>query len=406
MYIEDIVDKIIGIGSWLYQGTITFSSYDSKFLYSIDSQLCLGRGLTEKQNILLLKILTKYQSDISKFLSVDVNPFLTTPRYKYPIRTLSQQRTIKIVDDAEGKNKTIQVSFPYDESLVNQIKEYRKNQTSNSRLRLGWSTNAGIVWNTTTTTWDFLLQEDHLSWLHKTFEPAGFQFEDTLKKYIEEIKSIEENVENYVPMIIFEENKFKYINTHKNIPQPTSTDLLEVLFESKKNGISIWDTSIDIALDDISINDCTRQYLKIQNSQEITFDNKIFNLTDLEEIIHNIGRCVFVIPGGTEHDTLTRAHKFLQNSRISEEEITVMFRLDSSAGAMCNHYIKENKLNTPLTDKTKFIFVSSRVPKPLISAKLPIDCIINFGSNNAHYTLKNLLKFHHCIINYTMLKLD
>ena len=70
MYIEDIVDKIIGIGSWLYQGTITFSPYDSKFLYSIDSQLCLGRGLTEKQNILLLKILTKYQSDISKFLSV------------------------------------------------------------------------------------------------------------------------------------------------------------------------------------------------------------------------------------------------------------------------------------------------------------------------------------------------
>ena len=95
-------------------------------------------------------------------------------------------------------------------------------------------------------------------------------------------------------------------------------------------------------------------------------------------------------------------HEYLKLTRYQDEQMTVMFRLDSSSGRMCNDYIKENKLNTPLTDKVKFVFVSGKIPKPLIESGKNFDAIIHFGTNSAHYTLKNFVKSHHNVISMNL----
>jgi hypothetical protein len=87
---------------------------------------------------------------------------------------------------------------------------------------------------------------------------------------------------------------------------------------------------------------------------------------------------------------------------ITDEDMSVLFRLDSSSGAICNEYVKENKLNNPISEKIKIFFISGKVPKPLICSGIEFDAIINLGSNSAHYTQKNLVRNHHCVINYTI----
>jgi hypothetical protein len=64
MYIEDIIDNLVGIGS-LGNARATFlGAYDDTLLSSFDSQLSSGLGLTEKQQALAIRILKKHSQEI------------------------------------------------------------------------------------------------------------------------------------------------------------------------------------------------------------------------------------------------------------------------------------------------------------------------------------------------------
>ena len=76
-----------------------------------------------------------------------------------------------------------------------------------------------------------------------------------------------------------------------------------------------------------------------------------------------------------------------------------LFRLDSSFGTMCNDYIKFNSLNNPISEKTKFVFISGKLPKPLIESNKDFDILIHYGLNSAHHGLRYFIKSHHNVIN-------
>jgi hypothetical protein len=92
----------------------------------------------------------------------------------------------------------------------------------------------------------------------------------------------------------------------------------------------------------------------------------------------------------------------LNDLGYTNDQLAVLFRLDSSAGYLCNEYVKNHNLNNLINEKIKIFFISGKVPKPLVSSLPSIDAIINLGSNSAHYTQRNLLKQHHCVIDYSM----
>jgi hypothetical protein len=171
---------------------------------------------------------------------------------------------------------------------------------------------------------------------------------------------------------------------------------------AKQYGISTWDESIETAISDISINDLTKLYFKSGTTTTINVDNKLFGLEDFKDIIDFSKTTLFVIPGGSELDTLKLSYEFLKSIGITNDTMTVLFRLDSSAGKMCNDFVKDNALNNPLTENIKIVFISARVPKPLLASRLPLDVIINLGTNSAHYTVKNLIQNHHNVLNYTI----
>ena len=125
-------------------------------------------------------------------------------------------------------------------------------------------------------------------------------------------------------------------------------------------------------------------------------------LDDVAELMQYSKNVLFVIPGGSELVHLSKAHAFLNKLCYTNEQLAVMFRLDSSSGKMCNEYIKTNHLNNTIGDKIKFVFVSGKIPKPLIESNKKFDTVIHFGTNSAHYTLKNFVKTHHNVISMTI----
>jgi hypothetical protein len=404
MYIEDILDNLIGFGSWQHKGNVDFiAPRDLRLLTSFDDQASRQLGFTEKQSALCVSMLLKYTTQISHYLNRDISIFLENPQFRIPKRIINQEKSVKVESSYDVETSKIKVCFPYDENLVSLIKEYRTEYLKKRAVQWTLYSSGHIDWNQDTRTWDFALCEEHIDWIHTNLQNRGFVFDNSFTDFVTDIENIKNNIENYVPMVIFNDSNFEYKNIHKNIPQPTSTHLLEVLFDAKKYGINTWDENIDLALNDISINDFTREYLKTENT-EIELDTKKFQLVDLEDIVTYSKNLVVVIPGGSELESLRQTVKFFSSIGIQRDEMTVLFRLDSSAGKMCNDFVKEHQLNNPITEKVKIIFISIKVPKPLLSSGKTIDAILNLGQNSAHYSVRNFLKNHHCVINCSLAK--
>lgn len=405
MYIEDIIDNLVGMSSLLNSAPRFLGAYDDTLLSSFDSQLSSGLGLTEKQQTLAVRILKKHSQEISNLLSKPIELFLENPQFRSPPRSISHSKTVKLFKDQENKRSLIRVSFPYDEKLVNDIKAYKK-EVGHKRSGYPRPINyEDIIWNTQSRTWDFHLREEHIDWLSSKLSSEGFSFDNELVEFSKEISKVKNQIEKYIPMVIFDGKNFKFSNTHKNIPQPQSSDLLEVLFYARKYGISTWDENIDQALNDATINSYTKTLLSKKIDGDIVIDPEIVKIDELSDTIDYIGNTVFVIPGGDEYSMLTMSHRFLQRIGIRNDQISVLFRLDGNSGKICNDYVKDNQLNNPIDENIKIFFISTKVPKPLLKTSTTIDAIVNLGSTTVHYTLKNLLKNHHFVINYTTKKL-
>ena len=388
MYIEELIDRLASNGNYLFHRPLTIAYVDITIVTSLSDQIQRGSAYTEKQRGLALRIVSKYTSQLSTDLGVDVLALTKNPQYKHPVRVLSGIRAINIVDRED--HHVIAVQFPYNQELVDSIKKYKD--------ELPRFDNEGIQWNSEIKCWDFKLTEPNIQFLGSFIE-LGFVADDLFLKYRAEIQEIEYHMDEYIPIVEYVDGHFRYRNVVDHIPQPASTNLVEVLLHARRYGITCWDESIDIALE--SVDPVIYKFLK-NATGEVSFPPGETELEQINDVLTFSENVLFVIPGGTELDHLRYVHEYLKLTRYQDEQMTVMFRLDSSSGRMCNDYIKENKLNTPLTDKVKFVFVSGKIPKPLIESGKNFDAIIHFGTNSAHYTLKNFVKSHHNVISMNL----
>ena len=399
MHIEDIITKLVGWGFWSHNCDQFIRGQDFNLLASLGQQISQQSGLTEKQCFLSVNTLKRYERKISVLFNKDISGFLDKPSFRFPIRKLNPEKSIKI--SKINNQKIIEVRFPYDEAKINVIKAYKKEIYEKRFYNFGMGETT-IEWNHENKTWNFLLIEEHVSWLVKTF--PNFDIDEEILAFSKEIDLIFEKIENYVPMLVYNDGVFSFKNTHKNIPQPTSSNLLEVLFMAKKYGINIWDEAIDIAINSNEINAVTAKILKNNSGDPVVLSGGQSKFENLDEIISYSQKVLFVIPGGTEMQHLQAVHRYLKSQKIDEKFMTVMFRLDSSSGKICNDYIHRNNLNTPLSDDIKFFFVSGKIPKPLIGLEVNFDTVVQFGSNSAHFTLRNFVQNHHNVINMTIPK--
>ena len=404
MFIEDLVDRLAGQGQYLFQAPIKMVMGDEKIVYSLSSQLTRGLGFTEKQSVLAVRLAKKYKTQLSQEFNIDITTFLDNPIFKYSIRVVNSSRLIKIIT-GEGNKKRIAVYFPYDETLIQQIRNFKKELTEkwqNSGRAIALANQ--ISWNEELRCWTFPLWEDSIDWISNNLTNPEFSVDDEIKEYINAVNLVKENIENHLPMVSSINGTVEYKNVHPRIPKIETTNLIESLFIARNYGITTWDEKVEELLEQDSVNSVSRQLLRHPQGKIFALDSEKYSIADLNEVINYHKLLLVIIPGGSEIENLKFSVNSLTDLGISSENMSVLFRLDNQTGKEFNELIKTCKLNNPLDENTKVIFVSGKIPKTLISFEKPIDVILNLGDNSAHYTQRNLVKNHQLVINYSLRK--
>ena len=181
----------------------------------------------------------------------------------------------------------------------------------------------------------------------------------------------------------------------------TTTDLLHSIFEARKFGIFTWDDTINNFVDSDEVTTTTREFLKSEPGTKFAINSENHEISVLEDIVKHLFPVLVVIPGGDEFGTLTQSHKFFNNIGIANNEMSVMFRLPSETHEMFNIFVKQSELNSPITEKTKVVFISGKMPKPVLKSKVKFHCVLNLGYNNVHYSLREFVGKHENLIFYS-----
>jgi hypothetical protein len=390
MYIEDLILRTAANGQWVWEPPFKLStSFEDNFIQSVSNQIDRGEALTEKQANLALKLLHKVEPDLIKYFKTKTWD-LNHPSFKKPFRALSP--VLSVETDRSTVPAKIIVRFPYMENLVKLIKEYKNTK--------GYGT---AEWSPEVKAWLFSLTEANIKFINDTVVPEGFKTDDEFKEYVAQIEKIENNLENIIPMVVLEDGQVRFKNTHPSIPQPKTDDVIKACLLAKKYGINVFDEKLDAIINDKNTSLVTRAVLEHSNKIEpLWISRELVPISEFKDIVEHAQPMLFVIPGGSEHEHLSNWHIFLKSQGIEDKDISVMFRLPNEGKGDFNIYVKENNLNNEITETTKAVFVSVKIPKPLVKANIKFNAIINLGYNfNTHYTMDTMLHSSHTLIFYT-----
>ena len=383
MHIEDLIDKLA------YSG-ISLAQYDQKIIDSFHGQTFMGSGFTEKQSTLAIRILKRYSVQLSLHLTNDITQFLENPTFKYKIRKSVTDRSIDIID-----NKTIVVKFPYDETFISEIRKYKNSKTYATE---------GIMWDREQTAWIFPLHESNVQFLADRCSPAVFRYDDAFEHYASECEDILNNLEKYAPTLAIDDGELKILNSPRNMPKIDTDDIMEALFQARRYGVNLWDDHIEQYLSlsehvDVKL----RDFLKSMDAPLHLSLEKTDILT-LNTLMKYMGPILVIVPGGSELAKMTQFVDLLNTSGVPNQNMSVLFRLSTETGRNFNDFVKNQGLNGPICEETKAVFVSGKLPKPLLKSNLQFNCIVNLGFDSAHYTLKEYVKNHPNLVYFDQKK--
>ena len=387
MYIEDMIYRMVGEGTYLFKPALNLFTQDARMAHSFAAQLITGRGFTEKQAAVALRFCQKYKSQLEAAFGQDLTQEIANPKYMYPLRTVSeQQRQVALTSE---NPKKLKVTFNYDENLVKLIREWK-------------SKNAGNIaeWDPDNKAWMFNLTEGNIHFVKQHLIPQNFHISEEVMDFVNKIDKIVEDFEQYVPMVVAEGDQFVFKNTHPSIPQLETTNLLDAIFTARKYGVSTWDETIENRLRNEN-NWVTLSFIKCGRGKMIKVDSSVYEISTFSDIVRHAKNILVIIPANNELVLIQKWHNFLISEGILADEMAVLFRLENSANKEFNDYVKSNQLNLPLNSKTRIFFISQKLPKPLIKNRTEFDLVLNLGSEHAaHYSIQNLLSENPDIIIY------
>jgi hypothetical protein len=376
MYIEDLVQTLANC-------SIRINMWDKKVVASFSTQIFAGTGFTEKQATLALKILQKHATTLSLYMKSDIISLIKEPQYRLHIRKSTGARAINIID-YEKFGKSIEVKFPYDENLVSQIKKFKSKAGDISP-----------IWDSSQTSWIFPLNESTICFVSTIIYDVTFDASQEFLIYHEQVKKITGNIDQYAPMLSIHNKDLKIINPPAYMPNLDTDNIIEAVFRARQLGVTLWDDLIEQYISSGEVVSAVCTFLKNQYAASFfTLENNESGVICLEHIVKYLGPSLFIIPGGDELNKITQAYTLLKGMNIDDKNISVLFRLPAETGSNFNSFVKNHSINGPINDQTKIVFVSGKLPKTIIKSGIVFNSVVNFGFDNAHYTLKEFVKTH------------
>lgn len=389
MYIEDLIQLATGSGQYLFQHQY-LTGNDQRILESISNQLAYHQStLTEKQGILALKILKK-NTDVLRSAVPSIDDLLDNPRWKTPFRVLPKLKQVSIGTIEGSTSKFIMVEFPYDEPIVEAFR--RRNQEVHDAHKGAWEPSLKK--------WVFKLTERNIEWLGSLLMSKGFHTSQEFVDLYHEISKVTLEIEKHLPMLVQKDSKFNLINVHKNIPQPESVNLAEVLFWARDYGITTWDDSIEDRINKELLS--TTKAILYSSKKHLWFDSTKYPVEAFKDLLTYGGPAMVVVPGGSELQEVRKWVEFARNTGITTEQISVMFRLPNEQ-ADFNQYVKEEHLNNPVDENTRLVFVSTKITKPLIKSGVKFSTVINLGYYSyMHFSMSIVVDNAQNLVYYSM----
>ena len=386
LYLEDLICRLASNGGYLFHPEISLWKGDETVINSLSNNPVIGRGYTEKQRSLVIRVVRKYRNQLVAALGQPASDAIDLAEFQL---NLVESKPMTKLITIEGKK--ILVSFPYDEALVATIKKFR----DSNKARL-------VDWNNDKKVWAFDLEELNVIWIGNNLLPLGFSVDDDFLKIFEQITEVLENIEAYTPMLVHTDEGFKFANAHRTVPQLTTNNIVEAALLAKYYGISVWDEKVSDLLKNEEISPVLDKFINELTSDNLDFDtttNSIDQFTDLFKF--NVPAMI-IIPAGHELEYLKIWHKWLRSQKFQEKEISVMFRLENTVGRDFNDYVRTFDLNTPIHENTKIVFISQKLPKPVIKSGIDFKFILNLGSiSGVHYSISTYLQNRPDVIKYT-----
>lgn len=194
------------------------------------------------------------------------------------------------------------------------------------------------------------------------------------------------------------------INSPKTLPEINTGNILEAVFAARQYGITMWDETIEGFINSDQVDASTREFLKSEYSATTKLLADGSGVCCLGNMARFLGPMLFIIPGGSEFKKIQQIHTVLSDIGITNEKMSVLFRLSTETGKDFNDFVKNHELNNPISKETQVVFVSGKLPKPLIESGIRFNSIVNVGFNNAHYTLKEYAKNHQNVVYFELEK--
>jgi len=380
MNIEDLV-------AFSVRHSVPLNLWDSRMMNSIYEQIVFKNSLTEKQGAAVVKILKRYHSAISLQVGQDILQYLENPSYRLGIRKINTVKRITVVDH-ELYERAIQVEFPFDQNIIEAIKD-KKN------------INHAGQWDSEKKSWIFPLSEYSIAHLKNIAQENSFEMDEEFASYAEQYNSIVKNIEQYIPILVAENEGVKIRNFDEKLVNFSSENILKSVFEARKLGVLTWGENIEEYLETEEIDQNTRDFVRSNPSKDFHINSEKYDIFSLTDIVKYLSPTLFIIPGGSELEKLQVCCEFLKNIGIDSAEVSVMFRLPKETHENFNNFVKNSGFNNPITDTTRAVFVSGKFPKPVLKSGIKFHTVVNLGFDNVHYSLRDFVKNHENLVYYT-----
>ena len=375
-YVEDL------IGLLSTKVAISIDPWDFKVVDSFNNTIFNSIGLTEKQRTLAIRIIMRNHKALQPYVSEDVAELMKNPQFRLSVRKSIENNSIKIVE--VDKTKVVEVKFPYNEALIEKIKKYR-NSAKNF---------VTVSWDKPRLAWLFSLNEENIEFISNELSNENCEHDEEFQNYVTQVKNIINNIDNLVPILTLIDGVPKIKNIQVGMPQITETEIVPALFEARKFGVTYWDENIDAQIRSAEFDSVTADFLTSTNSFDIGENGK----NCLKNVIKYLSPSLFIIPGGSEFKKIKEIYALLHSMQIDMSKVSVLFRLPNETGQKFNDFVKNQGLNNPINSDTSIVCISSKLPKTILKSKIEFNSVINFGFNNAHYSLKEFVKNHQNLV--------
>jgi len=380
----NIEDLIVTLGLTCHS---SLNVWDTKLVYSFTDQISQGSGFTEKQANLALKIIGRHEQALSSVIKQNVGTILKNPTYRYPFRTINSNKKISIQSHSL-LGRSIKLEFPFNETYVASIRSNKSNLEF-------------AQWDKDEKAWFLSLTENSIKFLLEMLTTEKFDYDEEFQNLLNQFNLVTENIDQYIPMLILEDGRPKFKNIPDQISELSTDDILAALFEARRKAILTWSDEINEWIDNSTLKKCTKEFLKTDPGDAIHLNSENTPINDISDIIKYMAPCLVVVPGGSELEKLNLIYEFLKTENIKNKDISVMFRLPSENDKKFNDFVKENELNSPIGENTKVVFISSKLPKPVLKSNIRFNSVINLGFGGVHFSIKEYAGNHENQIFYT-----